>query len=123
LALATGLSRRARYCGDLASALSKRYAIRRASLVKLGRSAALLIGMRGNDGKLLITITASTRRPVQLAFPGIPSADELRRAIDRAIPENGYFDDVNGRPDYRRHLTSYFAEQIRVELAQPGEAA
>jgi CO/xanthine dehydrogenase FAD-binding subunit len=106
-----------------ASALSKRYAIRRASLVKLGRSAALLIGTRGRDGKLLVTITASTPRPVQFAFGGIPSADELRRAIDRAIPENGYFDDVNGRPDYRRHVTYYFAEQIRVELAEAGEAA
>jgi hypothetical protein len=30
---------------------------------------------------------------------------------------------VNGLPDYRRHLTYYFAEQIRVELAQPGSAA
>jgi CO/xanthine dehydrogenase FAD-binding subunit len=105
------------------SALSKRYAICRASLVKLGRSAALLIGTRAPDGKLLVTITASTPRPVQLAFPGVPSADELRRAIDTAIPEHGYFDDVNGRPEYRRHLTYYFAEQIRAELAQPGEAA
>ncbi|MFL6351026.1 MAG: FAD binding domain-containing protein [Bryobacteraceae bacterium] len=105
------------------AALSKRYAVRRASLVKLGRSAALLIGTRGTDNRLLITITAATPRPVQLAFAGIPSADELRRAIDVAIPEHGYFDDVNGRPEYRRHLTYYFAEQIRAELAQPGGAA
>jgi CO/xanthine dehydrogenase FAD-binding subunit len=103
-----------------AAALSKRYAIRRASLVKLGRSAALLIGTRGIDSRLLITITAATPRPVQLAFLRIPLADELRCAIDVAIPEDGYFDDVNGRPEYRRHLTYYFAEQIRVELAQPG---
>jgi CO/xanthine dehydrogenase FAD-binding subunit len=106
-----------------AAALSKRYAIRRASLVKLGRSAALLIGTRGIDSKLLITVTAATRRPVQLAFLGIPLAGELRHAIDVAIPDDGYFDDVNGRPEYRRHLTYYFAEQIRVELAQPGAAA
>jgi CO/xanthine dehydrogenase FAD-binding subunit len=106
-----------------ATALAKRYALRRASLVKLGRSAALLIGTRGNNGDLLLTITASTPRPVQLAFAGIPAADELRRAITSAIPDDGYFDDVNGLPDYRRHLTYYFAEQIRVELAQPGSAA
>jgi CO/xanthine dehydrogenase FAD-binding subunit len=106
-----------------AAALSKRYSIRQASLVKLGRSAALLIGTRGSDNKLLITITAATPRPVQLTFPGIPLANELRRAIDFAIPEDGYFDDVNGRPEYRRHLTYYFAEQIRAELAQPGGAA
>jgi len=106
-----------------ATALAKRYAFRRASLVKLGRSAALLIGTRGSDGDLLITITASTPRPVQLAFAGIPAADELRRAIASAIPDEGYFDDVNGLPHYRRHLTYCFAEQIRVELAQPGSAA
>ena len=106
-----------------ATALSKRYAFRRASLVKLGRSAALLIGTRGSDGQLLITITASTLQPVQLAFAGIPTAEELRRAIASAIPDDGYFDDVNGLPEYRRHLTYYFAEQIRVELAQSGSNA
>jgi len=106
-----------------ATALSKRYAFRRASLVKLGRSAALLIGTRGSDGHLLITVTASTPRPVQLAFAGIPTAEELRRAIASAIPDDGYFDDVNGLPDYRRHLTYYFAEQIRVELTQSGSKA
>jgi CO/xanthine dehydrogenase FAD-binding subunit len=106
-----------------AAALSKRYAVRRASLVKLGRSAALIIGTRGVDKKLLITITAATPRPVQLVFADIPLADELRRAIDSAIPEHGYFEDVNGRPEYKRHLTYYFAEQIRAELAQPGGIA
>jgi CO/xanthine dehydrogenase FAD-binding subunit len=105
------------------TALSKRYAFRRASLVKLGRSTALLIGTRGTDGKLLITITAATPHPVQLAFDEIPSADELRQAIDSAIPEDGYFDDANGRPNYKQHLTYYFAEQIRTELAQAGAQA
>jgi CO/xanthine dehydrogenase FAD-binding subunit len=106
-----------------ATALARRYALRRASLVKLGRSAALLIGTRGSDGALLITITASTPRPIQLAFAEIPTADELRCAIASAIPDDDYFDDVNGLPEYRRHLTYYFAEQIRVELAQSGSKA
>ncbi|MFL9911392.1 FAD binding domain-containing protein [Paraburkholderia sp. RL17-337-BIB-A] len=106
-----------------ATALARRYALRRASLVKLGRSAALLIGTRGSDGDLLITITASTPRPVQLAFADIPTPDELRRAIASAIPDDDYFDDVNGLPEYRRHLTYYFAEQIRAELAQSGGKA
>ncbi len=100
-----------------AAALAKRYVVRHASLVKLGRSAALLIGTLSGKGDLLITITASTPRPVQLAFPSIPPASELREALDSAIPEDDYFDDVNGRPAYRRHLTRYFAEQIRAELA------
>jgi CO/xanthine dehydrogenase FAD-binding subunit len=106
-----------------ASALTKRYALRHASLVKLGRSAALLIGTLGSGGDLLITITASTPRPVQLAFADVPTADELRRAIAAAIPDDAYFDDVNGLPAYRRHLTYYFAEQIRIELAQSGRKA
>ncbi|MEA2955063.1 MAG: hypothetical protein QOJ58_560, partial [Alphaproteobacteria bacterium] len=49
-----------------------------------------------------------------------PSAIELRRAIDERIPADGYFDDVHGSAAYKRHLTRYFAEQIRTELAQPG---
>ncbi|MET0965659.1 MAG: FAD-binding molybdopterin dehydrogenase, partial [Nakamurella sp.] len=28
-----------------------------------------------------------------------------------------WFDDPNGTPDHRRHLTQHFAEEIRVELA------
>jgi hypothetical protein len=57
---------------------------------------------------------------VQLRFGQVPSALELRRAIDERIPADGYFDDVNGLPAYRRHVTHYFAEQIRAELAQLG---
>ncbi|MEP9368338.1 FAD binding domain-containing protein [Xanthobacter sp. VNH20] len=106
-----------------ASALKKRFAFRRSSLYHLGRSAALLIGTSGPDGDLLLTITASTFRPVQLHFAAPPSAEEVRHAIDAAIPHDGYFDDVNGLPAYRRHLTYHFAEEIRAELAGRGPAA
>jgi CO/xanthine dehydrogenase FAD-binding subunit len=105
-----------------ASALSKRYAFRHASLTHLGRSAALLIGTQSSDD-LLLTITAATPRPIQLRFEQLPSATELRRAIDARIPADGYFNDVHGSADYKRHLTHYFAEQIRAELAQPGAGA
>jgi CO/xanthine dehydrogenase FAD-binding subunit len=108
-----------------ASALSKRFAFRRASLTHLGRSAVLLIGTRPAqaDGGLAITITAATPRPVQLHFEQLPSASELRDAIDARIPADGYFDDVHGSAAYKRHLTYSFAEQIRAELAQPGDGA
>jgi CO/xanthine dehydrogenase FAD-binding subunit len=109
-----------------ASALSKRFAFRHASLTKLGRSAALIIGTQGapSDDDLLITITAATPRPVQLRFDHAPSAIELRRALDERIPSDGYFDDVHGSAAYKRHLTYYFCEQIRAELApQPGARA
>jgi CO/xanthine dehydrogenase FAD-binding subunit len=107
-----------------ARALSKRFAFRHASLTHLGRSAALLIGTKDRTrGDLLITITAATPRPVQVHFAQPPSATELRRAIDAKIPADGYFDDVHGSAPYKRHLTAYFAEQIRAELLCFGSEA
>jgi CO/xanthine dehydrogenase FAD-binding subunit len=107
-----------------AAALSKRFAFRHASLTHLGRSAALLIGTQNTAADdLLITITAATPRPIQLRFKRAPSAVELRRALDERIPADGYFDDVHGSAAYKRHLTYYFCEQIRVELAQSRAAA
>jgi len=104
-----------------AAALAKRFAVRRASLTHCGRSAAFLIGTQdAAAGDLLLTITAATPRPIQLRFKRMPSAEELRRALDERIPADGYFDDVHGSAAYKRHLTSYFAEQIRTELTQPG---
>jgi CO/xanthine dehydrogenase FAD-binding subunit len=101
-----------------AAALARRFAWRRSSLTHLGRSAALLVGTRDGDA-LLLTVTAATPRPVQLRFDIWPDADRLRRAIDDAIAADGYFDDVNGTPAYKRHLTYRFAEQIRTELTGP----
>jgi len=101
-----------------ASALSKRYAMRQMSLTHLGRSAALIIGTVGDKGDdFLLTITASTPRPVHLRFRKTPSAAELRQAIDERLPADGYFQDVHGSTPYKRHVTYYFAEQIRAELA------
>lgn len=100
-----------------ATALAKRYAFRRMTLTHLGRSAALLIGTRApkaND--LTLTVTAATPHPVRLYFPIMPDAEGLRAAIRTSIPDDGFFDDVNGTPTYKRHLTYYFAEQIRQEL-------
>ena len=100
------------------SALSKRFALRRASLTHLGRSAALLTGTQAHGGgDILITITAATPRPVQIRLPGGATAAALKQAIDVAIPKDGYFDDVNGTPAYKRHVTYYYAEEIRAELA------
>jgi CO/xanthine dehydrogenase FAD-binding subunit len=101
-----------------AAALKRRFAFRRASLTHLGRSAALLIGTRPDDaaGELLLTITAATPRPIQIRFARAPSAAELRDAIDARLPADGYFGDVHGSAPYKRHLTHYFAEQIRAEL-------
>ena len=107
-----------------ASALRKRFAVRQTSRTHLGRSAALIIGTVAHDGRdFRLTITAATPRPVQIGFATIPSADELRAAIDARIPADGYFDDVHGSAPYKRHLTPYFAEEIRAELARGDRAA
>jgi CO/xanthine dehydrogenase FAD-binding subunit len=107
-----------------ASALRKRAAFRQASLTKLGRSAALLIGTSDPAQRdLLLTITAATPRPVQFRFDEIPPADALRQAIDARLPADGYFADVHGSVAYKRHLAQHFAEQIRAELARPEAGA
>jgi CO/xanthine dehydrogenase FAD-binding subunit len=100
-----------------ATALAKSFAFRRSELTHLGRSSVLLIGTRLKPtGGLTVTVTAATVKPVQLAFEGTPTAPELRDAIDAAIPDSLYLDDVHGSPAHRRHLTYHYAEQIREEL-------
>ena len=101
-------------------ALRKKFAFRRFTLTHLGRSEVLLVGTRCPDhGEFLLTITAATVRPVQLRFEYVPAPDELKRAIDDAVPYSLYLDDVHGSPAHRKHLTYYFAEQIRSELTRP----
>lgn len=100
------------------SALRKKYAFRRFSLVHQGRSEVLLIGTRCLErGSFLLTVTAATKRPIQCRFDSIPSARELKRTLDEGISSEMYFDDPNGSPSHRRHLVYYYAEQIRQELS------
>ena len=98
------------------AALKRRSAFRQISLTPLGRSAALLIGSIGGGGALTLTVTASTVRPVRIAFSAIPSAGELREAILHRIPGALYHDDVHGKPAWRKHMTLRLAEEIRAEL-------
>ena len=99
------------------AALEKRYAFRRATLTHLGRSAAVLIGTQSPGTRdLLLTITAATPRPVQLYFATMPDVGALQQAIGAHVADDGFFDDVNGTPAYKRHLTYQFAEQIRQQL-------
>jgi CO/xanthine dehydrogenase FAD-binding subunit len=99
------------------AALRRQTAFRQISLTPLGRSAALLVGTLAPEGGFALTVTAATRRPVRLDFPDIATAADLRGALDRAIPEALYYDDVHGAPDWRRHMTFRLAEQIRLELS------
>jgi CO/xanthine dehydrogenase FAD-binding subunit len=101
------------------AALKRRTAFRQKSLTPVGRSAALLIGSVGGEGSMMLTVTASTVRPIQLSFPKIPDADELRETLSHRIADDDYHNDVHGKPAWRKHLTRRLAEEIRAELQGP----
>ncbi|MCU1689939.1 MAG: hypothetical protein JWN20_1867 [Jatrophihabitantaceae bacterium] len=101
-----------------ARALSQRSAFRQMSLTPLGRSAALLIGLRDPaTGALALTVTAATKSPVRLVFAAPPTPGQLRAALDAGIRAGAYHDDVHGHPVWRRHLTYLLAAQIVDELS------
>ncbi|MDE1567338.1 FAD binding domain-containing protein [Aquabacter sp. P-9] len=99
--------------------LARRTAMRKISLSRLGRSAALVVGTQAPlSNGLDLTISASTPRPCRLAFAAFPDADALRARLEAALPPEAYFDDIHGRPDWRRHVTGLLAEEVRAELAE-----
>ncbi|MDT8913861.1 FAD binding domain-containing protein [Amycolatopsis sp. PS_44_ISF1] len=98
-----------------AAALARRTAFRQASLHGLGRSGVLLIGTLGPEG-FTLTVTASTVRPFRFGFPAPPDERELREALLGGISPQDWFDDLHGLPQWRRHLSFRFAEEIRREL-------
>lgn len=101
-----------------AGALRKRHTHRRFSLTRLGRSTVFLVATQApGTTELLLTITAGTTRPVRLSFDESPDAATLRDAVD-TLPDDVWFDDPNGTPEHRRHLTRHYAEEIRAELAE-----
>jgi CO/xanthine dehydrogenase FAD-binding subunit len=100
------------------TALRKRTCFRRMSLTHLGRSTALLIGtLSPQDGTFMLTVSASTVRPIRLSFDEVPDARSLRERLRETIADSEYHDDVHGAPDYRKHLTFHFGEEIRRELS------
>ncbi|PBC60736.1 FAD-binding molybdopterin dehydrogenase [Streptomyces sp. Tue6028] len=102
-----------------ARALACRTAFRQASLYGLGRSGVLVIAAADPlDGSLAVTVTASTVRPVRLWFPSPPTGRDLRSAIGSAVADGDWFDDIHGLPEWRRHMTLRFAEEIRRELGR-----
>ena len=99
-------------------ALRKQTSFRRMSLTHLGRSTALLIGtLSPQDDTFMLTVSASTKRPIRLSFDQMPDARSLHERLRETIPDSMYHDDVHGAPDYRKHLTFHFGEEIRRELS------
>jgi len=99
-----------------ATTLRARTAFRQASLTEEGRSATLLIG-RAADEEFVLTITAATRRPLNLRFTTVPDDATLLRTLDSDVETAGsWYDDVHGAPDWRRHMTRRYALDIVCEL-------
>lgn len=97
-------------------ALQAQAAFRRMSLTTLGRSAVLLIGRVDPDGGFVLTITAATKRPVQLRFDSLPTQAMLVDRITETIPDHLYHDDIHGHPRWRKAMTLRLAKEIRTEL-------
>ncbi len=101
-----------------APALRRRAAFRQISLTPLGRSGALVIGTLAPNGSFRLTITAAATRPIVLGFPVLPGHEQLTAAWD-AVPDAAIFDDLHGRPGWRRRVTAHLASEILDELAAP----
>ncbi|MEI9901863.1 MAG: hypothetical protein WDN31_19105 [Hyphomicrobium sp.] len=100
-----------------ARALAKRFAFRRARSRTGGARHHRHRHAEPRDARSGAHHHGSDSAPYQLRFDRVPDAKGLRDAILVAIPEADYFD-VHGSARYKRHLTYYFAEQIRAELLE-----
>jgi CO/xanthine dehydrogenase FAD-binding subunit len=98
------------------TALRSRTAFRKIALSPLGRSGAVIIGRRDGDG-LVVTLSASTVRPLLLRFARYPSEPELAKAIGE-VRAGLWHDDPHGPPDWRAAVSAVLAEQVRQELGR-----
>jgi CO/xanthine dehydrogenase FAD-binding subunit len=96
------------------AALEARTAFRQLSLSPVGRSAVLVIARRDRGGPTVVTVTASTPRPVCLRFPGPPTRAEALDGLDAADPE--YLDDVHGSAVWRAAMTRRLVTETLGEL-------
>ena len=122
-AFVTGAGRNGLAPGELlrairlpAAALSRRAAFRQISLTPHGRSGALVIGTVGDDGGFRLVVTAATVRPRVFAFRRPPSRGELLDAV-ASIPEAEIFDDIHGRPAWRRRVAAHLAAEVLDDVS------
>ena len=97
-----------------AARLRRRAAFRRVSLSPMGRTGALMIGTTG-EGRLDLTLTGATTRPVRIGFDALPSPRAAAAAVDAAAA-GLWFDDIHGAPAWRRAVSAEFAAEIAAEL-------
>ena len=98
-----------------AASLQARTAFRQLSLSPVGRSAVLVIARRDPGGQTVVTVTASTPRPVCLRFAAPPSPTEALARLDVVVP--GYLDDVHGNATWRAAMTRRLITEVLGELA------
>ena len=98
------------------AAMRRAPAFRRISLTNHGRSGAVVIGTHEGQEPVALTITAATRRPFRVMVPEQTTADALVALVDAAITAADWYDDMHGRPDWRRHMTLLFAKEIVAKL-------
>jgi hypothetical protein len=84
------------------------------SLSPVGRSAVLVIA-RQSARETVVTITASTPRPVQLRFPGMLAPGDALEALENAGLT--YLDDVYGNRPWRAAMTRRAVAGVVAELA------
>ena len=100
-----------------AEAMRRATAFRRISLTAQGRSGAIVIGTRDTRGRIALDVSAATRRPRRVVPPAGIEPAALAALLDAEIPFDDYYDDMHGRPDWRRHMTHVFAAEILAELS------
>ncbi|WP_116948205.1 FAD binding domain-containing protein [Jiangella endophytica] len=99
------------------AALRATTAFARASLSPRGRSAAVVIARRDEDGSVTVSVTAATPHPYVLRFDRPPGEREFAAAARSAIGDD-YTDDVYGAPDWRRHLVAVLGARALTRLAR-----
>ena len=97
------------------AALQARSAFRQLSLSPVGRSAVLVIARRDPSGQSVVTVTASTPRPVKLRFPAPPAPAEALAALDAAAL--AYLGDVHGNATWRAAMTRRLVAEAVREVA------
>ena len=98
-----------------ASSLRCRAAFRQVSLSPVGRSAVLVIARSSpQTGEAVVTVTASTPRPLVLRFGAPPSPESAVAVLDAAFPE--YLDDVHGNAPWREAMTRRGVAEAAAEL-------
>lgn len=103
------------------TSLESQVAFRKVALRPQGRSGNVVVGRREPDGSCVVSITASTTKPVPLRFASVPDEAALTDALDELDPELWHFD-AHGSPQWREHMAGVLSREVAEELRKVGRA-